>query len=407
MVSWLILTTLETSLLIGVVLLARPLIRRAFGASVACTLWLIPAIGAVLPTRPPRPESLLETIRLRGGEVPRELYSAAEAWVAPSDVPWEALWLAGMAVWVTTRVIRSVRFRQSLRSTSGPFVTNAPSMVELLNRYALGPGRAFITTLAGAPFVTGLFNAKVFLPADFSERFSEQEQRWIMMHELTHLRRGDLWARLVAEGFRSLFWFNPLMHLAVHLLRQDQEYACDQAVVSGCTGQERYQYGRALMLGASPQRLSSFLTFFGNSKERYVMLGKHRKSASNTFVGTSVCVLIGAYSLTSAPISVAQNAVVPAYDMRSFTQLQAEVHQFMFLKDGATLIVRAPDESGKSQEWTVELPTGSELREAGITIVSFAPGHGYVITGNPSLDPREHRLLAVTITRPDGSVWTR
>jgi bla regulator protein BlaR1 len=407
MVNWLILTTLETSLLIGVVLLTQPLIRRAFGANVACTLWLIPAIGAVLPTRPPRPEALLETIPLPGGEVPRSLYSGVGTWVAPGDVPWEVLWLVGVTVWVISRVIRSVRFRQSLHLTSRPFVTSTPSMVELLNRFALGPGRVFSTTLAGAPFVIGLFKAKVFLPADFSERFSDQEQRWIVMHEFMHIRRGDLWARLVAEGFRSLFWFNPLMHLAVHLLHQDQEYACDQAVLGGCTGQERYQYGKALLLGSSPQRLPSFLTFFSNSKERYVMLGKHRKSALNTLVGTGACVLIGAYSLTSAPNSVAQNAVVLAYDMRSLTQLQAEVHQSRFLKDGAALMVRAPDESGKSQEWTVALPPPSELKAAGVTIVSFAPGHGYVITGNPSLDPKEHRLLAVTITRPDGSVWTR
>lgn len=407
MVSWLIHTTLETSLLIGVVLLTQPLIRRAFGANVTCTLWLIPAIGALLPTRPPRPEALLETIPLPGGEVPRSLYLGAETWVARGDVPWELLWLVGVTVWVITRVIRSVRFRQSLRLTSRPFVTNRPSMIELLNRYALGPGRVFSTTLAGAPFVTGLFKAKVFLPADFSERFSDQEQRWIVIHEFMHVRRGDLWARLVAEGFRSLFWFNPLVHLAVHLLHQDQEYACDQAVLGGCTGQERYQYGKALLLGASPQRLPSFLTFFDNSKERYVMLAKHRKSALNTVVGTIVCVLIGAYSLTSAPISVAQDAGVPAYDMKSFTQLQAEVHQFRLLKDGATLIVRAPDESGKSQEWTVALPPSSELRTAGVTLASFAPGHGYVITGNPSLDPKEHRLFAVFITRPDGSVWTR
>jgi len=281
-------------------------------------------------------------------------------------------------------------------------------MIELLTRYGLSPARVFTTKHAGAPFVTGLFNAKVFLPADFSDRFSAQEQRWIMIHELTHIRRGDLWTRLVAEGFRALFWFNPLLHLAVQLLRQDQEYACDQAVVSRCTRHERYQYGKALMLGASPQQLPSFLTFFRNSKERYVMLGKHRKSALSTLVGTGVCALIGVYSLTSAPPSVAQNAADPAYDQSSLTQLQAEVVQVTFLKDTeATLRVRAPDQTGKAQEWTVVLPNSSELREAGVNLRSFAPGHGYVITGNRSSDPEQHRLFAITITSPDGSIWSR
>jgi hypothetical protein len=204
-----------------------------------------------------------------------------------------------------------------------------------------------------------------------------------------------------------LFWFNPLAHLAVRLLQQDQEYACDQAVLSGCTGQERYQYGKALLVGEGSQRLPSFLTFFSDSKERYVMLGKHRRSAFRTLVGTSACVLIGAYSLTSAPSSIAQDATAAVYDFGSFTQLIAEIHQARWQQGVATLIVMAPDQSGKPQQWTVDLPATSELRQAGINIGFFAPGHGYVITGNASLDPKLRRLFAVTITRPDGSVWTR
>ena len=134
--DWLILTTLEMSVLIGVVLLARPPIRRAFGAVLACDLWLIPAIGALLPTRPPRPETPLETIRLPAEEVSRSVYSAVEAWQAPSTIPWEALWLAGVGVWIAVQLISSVRFRRNLYATAAPF---APSSRALFpNRRAVG-----------------------------------------------------------------------------------------------------------------------------------------------------------------------------------------------------------------------------------------------------------------------------
>jgi hypothetical protein len=152
----------------------------------------------------------------------------------------------------------------------------------------------------------GFFRARVFLPTDFRERFSAEEQRWIRIHELTHIRRGDLWLRLIAEAFRALFWFNPLVHVALRALRQDQEYACDQAVVSRCTGPERYQYGKALLLSMGERRLPAIPAFFGNGTGRFVMLGKHRKSGLNTVVGLSVCALIGGYALTSAPVSMAQ-----------------------------------------------------------------------------------------------------
>ena len=405
MLSWLILTTLETSVLIGVVLVARPLIRRAFGAVVACDLWLIPAIGVLLPMRPTRPETLLETIPLPGAEVSRGVYSAAETWAAPSAVPWETLWLVGMAIWVVVQLVRSARFRRSLLATATPFVPS-PALVELLDRYGFRRERVFTTELAGAPFVTGLFNAKVFLPADFAQRFSAQEQQWIMVHELTHIGRGDLWARLLAEAFRALFWFNPLMHLAVQSLRQDQEYACDQTVVTRCTSQERYRYGRALMLGAGVQPQPSFVTFFRNNKERYAMLGKYRESRFNTFVGAIVCLMIGVFSLTSAPRSIAQSAEAVAFDPTPIT-LRAEIQMIRFVLPEATMRVVAADQTGYSQEWTVVLGNPSELIASGLNPRSLTLGHGYLIAGNRSSDPNEHRLLATSITRPDGSVWRR
>jgi beta-lactamase regulating signal transducer with metallopeptidase domain len=414
MLDWLIRTTLETSVLIGVVLLAKPLIRRAFGAVLACDLWLIPAIAMLLPTRPPRPETALEAIRLPGEELSRGVYSATEAWAAPSAVPWEALWLAGVVVWVAVQLFRSARFHRDLLATATPFVPSSAAIVELLDRYRVGVSRVFMTTRSGAPFVTGLVNAKVFLPIDFAERFSAQEQQWVLVHELTHIRRRDLTARLVGEGFRALFWFNPFVHLAVHLLRQDQEYACDQAVVSRCTPQERYRYGRALMLGTSPEARPAFVTFFRNNTERYAMLGKYKESAWNTVLGMVVCLAVGVYSLTSAPTSVAQDAGKSGYDLGTITELKAEVHMATFSREAdAILRVLAPDRSGKPQEWLVVLQRSNEmveaLRAAGVErpALFFAPGKGYVISGSPSLDPNEHRLLAWTVTRPDGAVWRR
>jgi beta-lactamase regulating signal transducer with metallopeptidase domain len=414
MLDWLIRTSLETSLLIGVVLLARPLIRRAFGAVLACDLWLIPALGVLLPTRPPRPETALEAVRMPGDELSRGLYSATEAWAAPSAIPWEALWLAGVIAWVAVQLFRSARFRGDLLATATPFVPSSAAIVALLERYHVSPARVFMTTRPGAPFVTGLVGAKVFLPSDFAERFSAQEQQWVLIHELTHIRRRDLPARLVAEGFRALFWFNPLVHLAVHLLRQDQEYACDEAVVSRCTPQERYRYGKALMLGTSLEARPAFVTFFRSNTERYAMLGKYKESAWNTVVGMIVCFLIGVYSLTSAPTSVAQDAGNAGYDLGTLTQLQAEVHMAKFMRGtDAVLRVVAPDQNGKPQEWLVVLQRTEDvveaLRAAGVErpATFFAPGVGYVISGSPSLDANERRLLAWSVTRPDGAVWRR
>jgi hypothetical protein len=162
------------------------------------------------------------------------------------------------------------------------------------------------------------------------------------------------------------------------------------------------------MLGAISEKSPAFITFFGNSKERYIMLGKHRKSTLNTALGGIVCTLIGLYSLSSSPVSTAQETEDSGYDLASVTRIEGELYQARFLADApATLSIFAPDQVGTRQEWTVVLGDTAELRSAGFGMVFFAPGPGYTITGNPSSDPGERRLLATSVTRPDGSVWSR
>ena len=56
-------------------------------------------------------------------------------------------------------------------------------------------------------------------------------QALILAHEQIHARRRDgLW-RLLAQGFVAVFWFNPLAWIAMACFRQDQELACDAAVL--------------------------------------------------------------------------------------------------------------------------------------------------------------------------------
>jgi len=407
MSNWLIATTLDTSLLIGLVVLIRPVIRRGFGARVAYGLWLIPLIGALLPARPTRPALPFEAIRLSGAEISGQIYSAAESWATPSTVAWEWLWLLGAAALLAIQILRIARFGVRVRATAAAFGA-PPHLLAVLERFRVRAKRVFTTKLDGAPFAMGLMNPEVFLPDDFLARFPADEQRWILEHELTHIRRGDLWGRLVAEAFRVVFWFNPIIHLAVRAVRQDQEYACDEAVVGRCTGEERYRYGKALIFGSLPQRSASLVGFFGHGKERYVMLGKYRKSTVRTLVGTVVCGMIGAYSLTSAPFLAAQDAASAGYDMKSVVEMQGGVFRFTWLPDeDSTLGLMVPNQAGKLEEWTVVLEPWSELKQSGFDRTLGTPGGAVIVTGHPSLVPGKHRLLALTVTRPGGAAWSR
>lgn len=99
--------------------------------------------------------------------------------------------------------------------------------------------------LAG-PAVMGALWPRLVLPADFEARFSARERELILLHERTHIRRGDPVANLVVAGCRVLGWCNPAIHLSAALARVDQELACD-ATVLAVRGDIRADYARALL----------------------------------------------------------------------------------------------------------------------------------------------------------------
>src|SRR5688572_16472620 len=118
LVEWLYRTTLEVSLLIGLVLLVHPIVRRTLGARAAYWLWFIPVTRAVLVDRPEWPRTLVEAVGVPGGELSITIYPSPDVWLLPAGVPWAALWLAGALLWVALRVTGTIRFRRLLARQS-------------------------------------------------------------------------------------------------------------------------------------------------------------------------------------------------------------------------------------------------------------------------------------------------
>ncbi|QDV20858.1 Regulatory protein BlaR1 [Gimesia panareensis] len=77
------------------------------------------------------------------------------------------------------------------------------------------------------PSVMGALRPILLLPADVTE-LNENQLRLIMLHELAHLIRRDLWVNWILFGLRLLHWWNPLYWLAdtrYHALREQSRDA--------------------------------------------------------------------------------------------------------------------------------------------------------------------------------------
>lgn len=55
----------------------------------------------------------------------------------------------------------------------------------------------------------------------------------MLLHEQTHIRRGDPLTKPLFYAVACLHWFNPLAWLAFCTFERDMEAACDEAAVRG------------------------------------------------------------------------------------------------------------------------------------------------------------------------------
>ena len=204
---------LAGSFAIGAVALLRWPIRSIFGASAAYGLWGIPLVMALASLLPAPEGGPMAPIVLGATHGLPAIASLGKGSAWPVTVG--GAWALGALLYAAVLVTQQARFALALRGCSPASVGGTPVVRAV--RTDIGPA-----VVAGA----------IILPADFEVRFTLAEQAAIIAHEAQHLARGDVVANAALSLIQCLCWFNPLVHLAAHWVRTDQELACDAAVIA-------------------------------------------------------------------------------------------------------------------------------------------------------------------------------
>ena len=157
-----------------------------------------------------------------------------------------AVWLAG-ALWLLVRRLRArqamVRLVRSARPAAGEDVAH----MLLYCRDLLGLKRQVeIRTSAAvrSPLVTGVLRPVILLP---EEAVEPQDLKCLLLHELNHVRRRDLWVRLCSSAALIVHWYNPLFHMLDRTVREVGEERCDEDVAQLLDRRERLRYGQMLL----------------------------------------------------------------------------------------------------------------------------------------------------------------
>jgi beta-lactamase regulating signal transducer with metallopeptidase domain/protocatechuate 3,4-dioxygenase beta subunit len=136
----------------------------------------------------------------------------------------------------------------SLRRRQSRLVVD-PSWSGLLGELArdLGIRRPVELRMCPGPVVPvtwGVLRPVVLLP-DQAEDWDGPARRLVLMHELAHVRRGDVGFHLIGRLAAAAYWFHPLAWYALRRMRAECECACDDHVVRH--GVRRTDYARRLV----------------------------------------------------------------------------------------------------------------------------------------------------------------
>jgi beta-lactamase regulating signal transducer with metallopeptidase domain len=166
------------------------------------------------------------------------------------------------------------------------------------------------TPAVGSPSLFGFLRPRLLLPVGLTRDFSQEELRYVFLHELSHIKRQDILTGWLMTALQILHWFNPLVWLAFHRMRLDRELACDALALSYAKEEENQPYGRTIIkllesFGGSTWAPSMAGTVENKNqiKERISMIAKFRKTSHGLALAGVLFIGLGLITLTDAQTS--------------------------------------------------------------------------------------------------------
>jgi len=344
-------TAVKSVAVLGVAWLAAQLLRRRSAASrhlvwtaALAAVLALPFLSASLP-------SLHVTIAPAILPSNVVFQAAASAEFPPSPAPsssaatgvspsrswhpdWPALlillWTAGVAAGFLQMLVAGVamsRLRRRARRVDSPEISALAEMLGIRRSIAM-----FETGRGSMPMTFGLFRPAVFLPADAAE-WSAERRRVVLLHELAHVRRGDVATNLLARTALSLYWWNPLAWGAWREFLKERERATDDLVL--CAGARASEYASHLLEIArtmqSPKAAACAAIAMARKSQLEGRLlaildsGRNRKTPGRASALVAALVAVG----VAAPVAAlhAQDEAAPALPADVDATIRAAVSQ--------------------------------------------------------------------------------
>jgi|GEM_PF-4398476 len=274
----------------AIVLLLRRLADKRFSPVWKYAMWLLVLAALVMPWRPQSraavlsPAEAVQDISFRDEynraqveysaaleqspqlpKIPPELEAARREAASlrvktlAFDELLPLLWLCGTAGVAAFMGLAAIRLRRRVQISA--LSEHIERYEELLERCKQRLGikrriRIIRQSHVDTPALLGLLRPVILLP-EYAASMSNEHLEYVVLHELSHLKRGDGLVNALLLALRAVYWFNPLVWLLFKFVREDMELANDAAVLKGMGQEAQKEYSLSLvevLMGSAVQK---------------------------------------------------------------------------------------------------------------------------------------------------------
>lgn len=420
-----------TALPVGIIVaLVRKIWDKRISPLWKYCMWMVLVLALIIPWRPQSPVSLtggvqqVEDVGYRQEYITAHQETAVNSQtgtLAPQqvqqhqqqeqqllvksivfDVALPLIWFFGMLVWLAVLLRTQRRFARRVRTATleqGAFSPLAAQCRQQLN--IRRPIPVVVQNYVTSPALTGIVHPRILLPS-CAHQMAPDTLRFVLLHELGHYKRRDLWLNQLLLILQCVYWFNPLLYLFFQPIRQDMELMNDSWLLKKLGPEQRAPYSRSLVevLGLTRRvPLSNRMVMMAdggkNTERRILMMRSHgffRKH--RLMIGLCCLALIGTLCvlfLTSKPTAYSPQKAADAL----VDSIQAE---------NGTLTFTIPQNGPAAEDWSIFISGRSESPDGMSMSLHFLEGEIWEPGKQYTVDPGEAPLtdLQLYLSLPDG-----
>ena len=340
-ILWLLDSSLMGSILIVLIILVRLTFKKRLSTHCQYLIWFMLIVRLIIPYAPESSISIFNVflhlnIKTWPGHVIGVQTNSQATWSTDSQLPISTtvndaddythriersffdsnenivfgIWLIGALSLTIYTITLTARMRRILKNGAKVTDVGAIGLFEEC-KLALNIKSTPVlieSSVIRSPMAAGTLRPHIILPSGIVTELSQEKLRFIILHELAHLQRKDIYVNWITTLLQIFHWFNPLMWYAFNQMREDRELACDANVLSVLKPDEYKSYGDAIICllerfsyPVYDHTVAGFASGKSHIKQRMAKIAAYKKGTiAEIFWGISLFSLMGCLALTNA-----------------------------------------------------------------------------------------------------------